>query len=107
MELFIIIFKDEHLGCFTQPQFTDVEPLKAAKGLHRSLINAARDGKVQEYLKYEHLDMYNLGTFDDETGDVKMHNPVLLLDCKKAIDAGLEIAEKMKSEVKKDVACAN
>lgn len=107
MELFIIIFKDKELGCFTQPQFTDVEPDKAAKQLHRSLLSSAREGKTENYLKYKTLDMYTLGTFDDETGKVDMKTPVLLLKCEESINAGLEIAEKLKVEAKKDVEGVN
>lgn len=107
MELYIIIFRDKSLGCFTQPQFTDVQPEKASLQLKRSLINAAKDGKAQDYLKYKTLDMYEMGTFDDETGEVNMKKPCLLLTCSDAIDAGLEVAEKLKGQVGQNVGNSN
>lgn len=75
MILNIIVFKNKRVEAFTNPQFLDIEPEKAAVQLARSL--KLNQGK-KEYLD---LDMYFLGTFDDETGVITQVPPHLLLEC--------------------------
>ena len=65
MILHIVAFKNKQINAFTQPQYIDIEPEKAAIQLARS-IKLEKD--VEKVLKYKDLDMYKLGTFDDETG---------------------------------------
>lgn len=82
MNLNIIIFKNKKVDCFTQPQFTDIEPEKAAIQLARSL-------KINEDIKidgqYQNLVMYVVGVFDDLTGVITTIKPKKLLDCGKVI----------------------
>lgn len=78
MKLHVLIFRNTKIGCFTQPQFSDVEPEKAAIQLGRSL-KLCED--VATLKKYEPLEMYHIGTFDDETGVFDAIQPVLLLNC--------------------------
>lgn len=94
MILNVIIFKNVKIDCFTQPQFTDVEPAKAALQLARSLkIN--EDKEIDK--KYQPLEMYDLGTFDDQTGECNLHDPELLLVC------GSVIKARKKEEAKPEV----
>lgn len=77
MILNIIMFKNVKINAFTNPNYTDVEPDKAAKGLERALI--ANFGSDPQLVKsYENLDMYYLGSFDDETGKISCVDPVFL-----------------------------
>lgn len=78
MELNIIIFKNLSIGAFTTPNFTDIEPGKAAKGLERAII-ANFESKPEMVKSYENLEMYCVGTFDDETGVISNTQPVFLL----------------------------
>lgn len=80
MILNILIFKNKKIDTFTQPQFTDVEPEKAAIQLSRSLL-INEDEAIDK--RYQDLDMYFLGTFDDNSGDIVLdgESPRLLLDC--------------------------
>ena len=81
MKLNVIIFKNLKIGVYTTPQFIDNEPDKAAIQLERSLtLNYEKE--YDKIKQYEHLQMYDLGTFDDVTGEVDFHKPVLLLDCR-------------------------
>ena len=75
MILNIIVFKNKKIGAFSNPQFLDIEPVKAAVQLSRSL--KLNQGKKE----FMDLDMYFLGTFDDETGVITQVEPVFLLDC--------------------------
>lgn len=94
MILNVLIFRNKKIGCFTQPQFSDVEPEKAAIQLARSLkIN--EDEVIAK--KYADLEMFEIGTFDDEKGICDWHQPRLLLVCadalpkKEVIDDGTSI----------------
>lgn len=80
MILNILIFKNKKIDTFTQPQFTDVEPEKAAIQLSRSLL-INEDEAIDK--RYQDLDMYYLGTFDDDSGEIVLDDasPRKLLDC--------------------------
>ena len=78
MKLNIIIFKNKKIDAFTQPQFIDIEPEKAALELSRSLtLNEKKE--IDD--NYKNLDMYVIGIFDDETGIISQEEPRKLLDC--------------------------
>lgn len=84
MILNIILFKNVKINAFTNPNFTDLEPEKAAKGLERALIaNFDEDKKLVK--SYENLDMYFIGTFDDETGEIYNCEPRLLFSPREVI----------------------
>jgi len=87
MKLNILIFKNVLIGCFTQPQFSDIEPEKAAVQLARSLT-LNEDEKIDN--QYKNLEMYYLGEFDDETGTIQCIEPKKLLVCGEVIKARLE-----------------
>lgn len=78
MILNIIMFKNKRINAFTNPNFTDIEPKKAAIQLARSL-QLNEDPKIKE--TYQNLDMYVCGQFDDETGVITQTEPLKLLDC--------------------------
>lgn len=95
MKLNILIFKNKKIDTFTQPQFTDIEPEKAAIQLSRSLL-INEDEAIDK--RYEHLNMFVLGIFDDNTGKiVLLEAPKLLLDCTQVI-----ASKKKKGMVSKD-----
>lgn len=84
MLLNIIVFKNVKINAFTNPNYTDVEPEKAAKGLERAIIaNFESDAKLVK--SYENLDMYYIGTFDDETGVIVYHEPKFLFSPRETI----------------------
>lgn len=99
MKLNIIMFMNVVIGAFTTPNFTDVEPDKAAKGLERAIIANFKNDKARLVKSYENLEMYFIGTFDDETGKIEqLQSPVHLLSCKDLI-AKL-IAEEVAKQAK-------
>lgn len=79
MILNIICFKNEKIKAFTQPQFIDVDPEKAALQLCRSIqLNADKASP------YQNLTMWYLGSFDDETGIISQIDEMkFLCDCRK------------------------
>lgn len=77
MELNILIFKNIKIDAFTTPQFIDIEPEKAAVQLGRSIRLEPKKAEP-----YKNLELYHLGTFDDETGIItQLLEPVKILDC--------------------------
>lgn len=90
MILNIIIFKNVEIDAFTQPQFIDVVPSKAAIQLIRSIKLADDPSKIRQY---KHLKMYELGSFDDETGEIKTFDPVLLADLVPIVKERLDVLE--------------
>lgn len=97
------MFKNLKIGAFTNPNYTDVEPEKAAKGLERAIIaNFESDAKLVK--SYENLDMYFIGTFDDETGKALFVEPKLLYSPRETILSLMANAVKKESSemVKKE-----
>lgn len=82
MILTVIIFKNKKAECFTTPQFVDVEPENAAVQLARSLM-VNEDEDVDK--RYRYLDMYTIGSFNDETGDFTACKARKLLECNAVI----------------------
>lgn len=78
----VIIFKNTIIGAFTRPEFLDIDADKAAVQLARSL-KLTEDDKVIK--TYENLQMFYIGTFDDEKGEFNAISPQLMLDCGKLI----------------------
>ena len=98
MILNILMFKNRKINAFTTPNFTDLEPEKAAKGLERSLIANADDVKLLK--SYENLDLFFVGTFDDEIGVITPVRPEFLLSPAEII---LQIrTEKVNAQLKVD-----
>ena len=82
MILEICVFKNHELGCFTTPNFVDVEPEKAAIQLART-IKAGIAKKDPKAYDYRFLELLHIGSFDDETGKIiELDEPVSLLDCR-------------------------
>lgn len=77
MLLNIIAFKNTAIKAFTNPQYLDLDADKAAVQLARSLTIGNKEVKT----KYRELDMYFLGTFDDESGILTPIVPELILHC--------------------------
>lgn len=78
MILNILIFKNLKIGAFTTPQFDDHDPKDAAEQLRRALVVEKDVNKVNPY---KNLELYCVGSFDDLTGEIKVCEPVKLLDC--------------------------
>ena len=104
MELNIIMFKNLKIGAFTNPNFTDLEPEKAAKGLERAII-ANFDSDPKLVRSYENLDMFFVGTFDDETGVITTVEPRLLFSPRETIIKIMaeKAAQAAKAEESKEV----
>lgn len=101
MILNVIMFKNQKIQAFTNPNFTDVEPDKAAKGLERAIIANFKDNS--ELVKsYENLDMFYIGTFDDEIGKFTACEPILLTSPRELI-LKLREEELLKAEKLKEV----
>ena len=83
MKLNVFIFFNTVLKCYTTPTFDDHEPEVAATQLKRSIIFEKDTTKVAPY---KNLKMYQLGTFDDDTGKIDVFSePKLLLDCTEVV----------------------
>lgn len=78
MILNVICFKNMKVDAFTNPQFLDIEPKKAAVQLIRSMkVNP------EKAHPYQNLVMYFIGTFDDESGKFDLlDEPEMLVDCR-------------------------
>lgn len=98
MILNIIVFKNVKIGAFTTPNFTDLEPEKAAVQLQRAItLNADKPEYVNQY---KNLEMFYLGTFDDENGKVQIEEPKLLCSPRELIvSLAAQKIEKVKKEV--------
>lgn len=92
MILNVVCFKNVDIDAFTQPQFIDIEPAKAAVQLSRAL-QLDHEGKNDK--QYLPLQMWSIGTFDDSTGMFIQEQPRLLLTCQEVI-----IARKEKDNVR-------
>lgn len=87
MKLFMLMHFNKKINCFSQPIFIDIEPEKVA-------IQEARTLKVSDIDKiipYKNLDLYYIGDFDDETGDIiPLKKKKFLLDAGEIVEARLE-----------------
>lgn len=92
MILNVVCFKNTDINAFTQPQFIDIEPAKAAVQLSRAL---QLDHEGQHDKQYLPLQMWSIGQFDDSTGIFTQEQPQLLLTCQEVI-----IARKEKDNVR-------
>lgn len=100
MILNIIVFKNVKIGAFTTPNFIDLEPEKAAVQLQRAItLNAYKPEYVNQY---KNLEMFFLGTFDDETGKVQIGEPKFLCSPRELIVS--LAAQKIEKEKKEEVA---
>ena len=93
MILNVVCFKNVDIDAFTQPQFIDIEPSKAAIQLSRAL-QLDHEGKNDK--QYLPLQMWSIGQFDDSTGVFTQTQRQLLLTCQEVI-----IARKEKDNVRK------
>lgn len=91
MKLNVVCFKNTDIDAFTQPQFIDIEPSKAAIQLSRAL---QLDHPGEHDKQYLPLQMWFIGEFDDSTGVFTQSEPELLLTCQEVI-----IARKEKENV--------
>lgn len=92
MILNIYAFKDNALGCFTQPFYNDVPVENVGVGTTRAIIGATPDKRAA----YKHKVLFKLGTFDDVKGKFTECDYELVLDC----DEVLARLDDGKSEVK-------
>lgn len=96
------MFKNLKIHAFTQPSFIDEEPEVAAQGLERAIIMNF-DGKSELVQPYQNLEMYYIGTFNDETGVfTSLEEPVLLFSPRELIvQLAAERVEKSKKVTKR------
>ena len=87
MILNVVCFKNTDIDAYTQPQFIDIEPAKAAVQLSRSL-QLDHEGKYDK--QYLPLQMWSIGQFDDSSGVFTQVKPELLLTCQEVISARKE-----------------
>ena len=95
MILNILMFKNRKINAFTTPNFTDLDPEKAAKGLERSLVANGDDEKLLK--SYENLDLFFVGTFDDEKGIIKPVQPDFVLFLVESVKLSQQV--KVKTQV--------
>ena len=77
MILNIYAFKDNGLGCFTQPFYNDVPIENLEVGVTRAIVGA----DVSKRSSYKHKVLYKIGVFDDTNGKIESVSPELVLDC--------------------------
>lgn len=87
MELSVIFYRNEKIDAFTTPLYSDKAPEVDAKQLSRAL-RICNDVKMLK--SYSDLKMYHIGSFNDETGELKPIKPVLLVDLGKIVDVRLK-----------------
>lgn len=75
MTLTIYSYKDNALGCYSQPFYDDRPTEHVAVGVSRAIIGSDK----KESMKHKVL--YKIGTFDDVKGTITACEPELVLDC--------------------------
>ena len=96
MKLNVYVFKNLTLGCSGNPRFDDHEPEVFAKGLERAVLTA----KAEDIAQYTNVELYHIGSYDDETLRFESQAPVLLVDFNKVLD-DRKIRLKILAEVQK------
>lgn len=79
MKLSIISFKDNALGCFTRPFYTDTALENVGVQVTREIIASS------ERSRYSHKVVYKIGEFEDTTGAITPCESELILDCDEVI----------------------
>lgn len=101
MILNLIVFKNVAIQAYTTPNFIDQEPEIAAKQLERSIV--LNFGK-RETEVYQNLDMYFIGTFDDESGKFDIVEPKFLFSPRELmIQIATKRAQALGEEKKEEV----
>lgn len=102
MKLNMIFFKNLKIKAFTNPNFTDTDPVKAAKGLERAII-ANFESNYEVCKPYENVEMYYVGTFDDESGKFDLLNEPEYLFSPRELIVDLKAAQVEKAaQIKKE-----
>lgn len=91
---FIYSYRDKKLGAFTQPLINNIEPKRAAVAFSRGVSGLSEDQKS----KMIDFDLYFLGTYDDETGNIKVSQPEYIL----SLDSVIKASEVVKDEQSND-----
>lgn len=78
MKLHIYALKDKDLGCYLNPVYDDRDVEVNGVALRR-MLTVSED--INMLMKYKHKGFYELGIFDDETGEFAAHAPELIVDC--------------------------
>jgi len=81
MILNIFAFKDNALGCFTQPFYNDVPAENVGVGVTRAIISAIPEKRAG----YKHKVLYKIGQFDDCKGKFTECDHELVIDCDEVI----------------------
>lgn len=93
MKYVVVAFYDKDLEAFKLPQCINAPDINAlATDMMRGIIKQMPDEKVGIYAAQQ---MYDLGTYDDETGILETKVPVKVLDCDELLKkrAALKVKE--------------
>lgn len=78
MKLHIYTLRNKDLGCYCNPVYDDRDAEVNRIALVR-LLSVSEDKAL--LMKYKHMSFYELGVFDDDTGEITAHTPELIIDC--------------------------
>lgn len=79
MKLSVLAFKDNALGCFTRPFFTDTPTENVRTSVTREIVAS------EKRTNYAHKVLYKIGDFEDTTGEIIKSDLELILDCDEVI----------------------
>ena len=77
MILYLYAFKDKKLGAFTNIYTDNLDPNKEKVVIERGLKNTK---DIQKLKAYADIQVYSLGVFDDESGEIKSVMPDFIID---------------------------
>lgn len=67
-------YYNRKIGAFTAPQFLQFSKEQKIEGDQRAFLLAEEKDKVL----YEEMELHHIGTFDDVSGELKVHKPEFL-----------------------------
>ena len=102
MILYLYGFKDKKLGAFTQIYTDNLSPDKEKLVIERGL---KRTQDIEKLKLYSDIQIYSLGEWDDESGQIKACFPDFVVDAGDIVYGILaqQYAAEKKEEVKVDV----
>lgn len=71
----IFSYKDNKIGCYSNPFYDDRPVEHVATGVTRAILGSDNKDKMK------HKVLYKIGTFDDVKGELVPCSPELVLDC--------------------------
>lgn len=90
MKLYLYAYRDPKLGCYQSVMTVSEDEEHVVTGIRRNLLKADNATKA----KFRDLSICSLGEYDDETGVITAHAPVILCDlapcCVEVVENGRE-----------------